>query len=166
MEIKFDKILNSKEELEKIDRKKPENVAGLLVHTLCNYSIQNDSNFYEMLQYLYGEFQPIPNLMKQSIKDRMMQNEKYNFIGKSYFKGALPSNDYTPSEEYVIEVSENEYSRTEEGFVRLFFKSGGADSLRPITVRLAKDGNYYLWSDSIMGLLSDIRPKESNNPWA
>ena len=34
------------------------------------------------------------------------------------------------------------------------------------TLRLAKDGNYYIWSDSFMGLVSDIRPLESTNPWA
>ena len=29
-----------------------------------------------------------------------------------------------------------------------------------------KDNNYYVWSDSFMGLLSDIRQPESSNPWA
>ena len=105
-------------------------------------------------------------MMKQNIKDRMMQNNKLGFIGKSYFKGATPSNDYTSDVPYEIEVIENDYSDDAEGYKRLFLKSGGADSPRPITLRLAKDGNYYVWSDSFIGLLADIRGLESENPWA
>ena len=165
MKIDFGKKLNSKEELEKVDRTSPENVAALLIHSFCNYIPKNEENFYDMLQYLYGEFQPLSELMKQNIKDRMMQNEKYKFIGNSYFEGANPNNDYTPTG-FGIEITRNDYSETEEGFMRLFLKSGGADSLRPLTLKLAKDGNYYIWSDSCIGLLSDIRKPESNNPWA
>ena len=77
-----------------------------------------------------------------------------------------PNNDYTPSIPLTIEVKENPYSYDNEGYARLFVKSGGADSERPITVRKTKEGNYMLWSDTIMGLLSDIREPESNNPWA
>jgi hypothetical protein len=165
MNIKFDKILSSKSELEGVDRTNPNNVVTMLVHTLCNYNPDNTDEFYNMLQYLLGDFQPLSPLMKQSIKDRMLQNGKYKFIGKSYFNGAVPTNDYTPAS-YEVEVKENPYSRTEEGLIRFLIKSGGADSDRPITVRLAKDGNYYVWSDSFIGLLTDIRPMESTNPWA
>lgn len=165
MIVKFDKILTTKAELEGYNRTNPDNVAALLIHTFCNYDPSNTNEFFEMLQYLYGEFQPLSGLMKQSIQDRMKQNEKYKFIGKSYFKGANPNNDYTP-ESYEIEVMRNPYSEVEGGYLRLFLKSGGADSQRPVTLRVAKDGNYYIWSDSCMGLLSDIRQPESNNPWA
>lgn len=165
MIVKFDRILKSKNELEGFDRTNPENVAALLIHTFCNYEPGNVDNFYEMLQYLYGDFQPLSPFMKQNIKDRMMQNDKYSFIGKSYFKGATPANDYTPTE-FEINVTKNDYSEVEGGYMRLFLKSGGADSERPVTLRLAKDGNYYIWSDSCIGLLSDIRQPESSNPWA
>ena len=165
MEVKFDKILTTKAELERFNRNDPNNVAALLIHTFCNYNPNNTNEFFEMLQYLYGEFQPLSPLMKQSVQDRMKQNEKYKFIGKSYFKGANPNNDYTPTE-YTIDVTKNPYSEVEGGYLRLFLKSGGADTERPVTLRLAKDGNYYIWSDSCMGLLSDIREPESNNPWA
>lgn len=166
MIIKFNEIIDSKEKMMEVDRTNPYNVAALLVHAICNYDINDDSKFVEMLEYLEGEFQTITPLAKQSIKDRMLQNDKYSFIGKSYFVGAVPGNDYNPSIPYEIDVTENDYSDDAEGYKRLFLKSGGADSIRPITLRLAKDGNYYVWSDSYMGLLSDIRPVESSNPWA
>ena len=166
MIVTFDKLINSREELEALDRTNPANVAAALVHVFTNYDVNNTSNFYDMLQFLMGEFQLISEMMKQNIKDRMLQNNKYSFIGKSYFKGATPENDYTPSTPYEIEVTENAYTDENEGYKRLFLKSGGADSPRPITLRLAKDGNYYIWSDSLIGLLSDIRGLESTNPWA
>ena len=165
MIIKFDKIINNLEELKQYDRTNPYNVAALLVHVLTNYNKEDNINFYNMLGYLLGEYQEISEMTKQNIKDRMLQNNKYLFIGKSYFKGATNLNDYTPSIPYEIEVFDNEYSDDNEGYKRLLLKSGGADSLRPIMLRLAKDGNYYIWSDSFLGLLTDIKVKESDNPW-
>lgn len=166
MIIKYDKIMNTKKELEEIDRTNPNNVAGALVHVLVNYKKDDTSNFYEMLQYLLGDNQPLSEMMKQNIKDRMMQNNKLDFIGKSYFVGANPNNDYTPNIPYEIEIIENAYSDANDGYKRLLLKSGGADSPRPLTLRLAKDDNYYVWSDSFIGLLTDIRKPESENPWA
>ena len=166
MIVKFEKLINSVDELKEFDRTNPYNVVGILINVISSYDIEDDSNFINELQYLMGEFQPISTLMRQSIKDRMKQNDKYEYIGKSYFKGATPSNDYTPDMPYEIEITSNKYSQIENGFMKLFVNSGGADSARGITVRLAKDGNYYVWSDSFMGLLADIRGLESKNPWA
>lgn len=166
MIVKFDKLINSVDELKEFDRTNPYNVVGILINVISSYDIEDDSNFINELQYLMGEFQPISTLMRQSIKDRMKQNDKYEYIGKSYFKGATPSNDYTPDMPYEIEITSNKYSQIENGFMKLFVNSGGADSARGITVRLAKDGNYYVWSDSFMGLLADVRGLESKNPWA
>ncbi len=162
MIITYNKIMNNIEDLKQIDRTNPYNVAAAIVHVISNY---DDNNFYNMLQFLLGEYQPISEMSKQNIKDRMLQNNKYSYIGKSYFIGANPENDYTPNIPYQIEVIENEYTDENEGYKRLLLKSGGADNYRPITLRLAKDGNYYIWSDSYIGLLTDIKPKESNNPW-
>ena len=166
MIIKFDKLFTNKEDLLSLDRTNPQNVVAAFVNILTAYDVHNDIIFIEMLQYLVGEYQPISPLTKQEIKDRMLQNDKYSFIGKSYFKGATPENDYKPNDSLEVEVFENDYSKIEDGYLRLLLKSGGADSLRPIVVRLAKDGNYYIWSDSFMGLLADIRKPESTNPWA
>lgn len=166
MKITFNKIINNLEELKAYDRTNPYNVAALTVHVITNYDLNNDNTFYEMLKYLMGDYQEITPMMKQNIKDRMIQNNKYKFIGKSYFIGANTNNDYEPNIPYEIEINENEYSKQNEGYIRLLLKSGGADNPRFITLRLAKDGNYYLWSDSIIGLLTDIKTPESTNPWA
>ena len=164
LEVKKETI--TLDELKKIDRKDPYNVIGALIQTLGEYNTSKPNLFYDKLQYLVGDMQPLTEIMKQNIKDRMMQNEKNVFIGKSYFMGSTPENDYTPEKPLKIEIIENEYSKVEDGLLKLFIKSGGADSLRGVMVRLAKDGNYYVWSDSFMGLLADIRQPESSNPWA
>ena len=164
--MEFEKLLNTCEELKKFDRSNPEVVGCLLIHTITSYDINNPEEFYKMLQYLLGDAQLLSNLAKQSIKDRMSNNNKYEYIGKSYFNGALPDNDYNPSIPYKVDVEVNDNDIVEDGYKRVLFKSGGADSKRYILVRLGKDGNYYVWSDSYMGLLADIKAKESTDFWA
>ena len=77
--------------------------------------------------------------------------------------GAVPANDYKPAQPYTVKVSENPYSYQDSGYAKLYLQSGGADSPRPIQLRLAKDGKWYLWEQF---LLAGIRPPESTNPWA
>jgi hypothetical protein len=94
----------------------------------------------------------------------MAQNNKAPFLGASYLNGATPQNEYTPSEPFTVTVSENPYSYSEQGYAKLFAHSGGGDSPRPIKMRQAKDGKWYLWEYS--SILLDIRVPESTNPWA
>lgn len=166
IKITFEKLYSSVDELKTYSLNTPFETAALTANILCSYTKENKDNFYNMLQVLMGEVQPLSNLMKQQIDERMAQNDKWKYIGKSYFNGANKENDYTPNTPYEIEVEENPYSYTNEGYARLLLKSSGADNERPITLRKLKDGRWLLWSDSILGLLSDIRQPESENPWA
>lgn len=166
MIITFQNYIKTAEELKQMDITSPFNTAALTVHALCTYNPENPDTCIDMLQVLFGEAQPISNLMKSQIKDRMTQNDKWGFIGKSYFMGATNENEYTPSLPLQIEIQENPYSYQNEGFAILYLKSSGADNLRPITFRKMKNGNWVIWSDTIMGLLTDIRKPESQNPWA
>ena len=167
MKFTFEQELVSLEEYKKYELATPFETAALVVEAIAAYDKENKENFFEILQYLMGgSIQPISNLLKQQINDCMNQNEKWKFIGKSYFEGATNSNQYTPNTPNVVEVTENPYSYENEGFARLLLQSGGADSPRPITLRKSKDGKWYLWSDSILGLLADIRQPEEENPWA
>jgi len=165
MILTYSTLNTTMDELKELDRTSPYNVVGAFVQIITDFDPKKMDEFYEKLQFLQGDFQPLSEVMKQNVKDRMMQNKKYEYIGSSYFIGATPKNDYVPTEPYQIEITENPYSNVEEGFLKLFVKSGGADTPRGITVRHGKDRNYYIWSDSFMGLLSDIRKKESENPW-
>ena len=140
----------------------PFETAGLAVVALCAYP-QSKDDAIAMINYLRGPA-PLSNRDIGFLADRMAQNDKAGFLGRSYFDGATPENDYAPSEPYTVTISENPYSYETEGSAKLFIKSGGGDSPRPISLRLAKDDKWYLWEYS--SLLLDIRPPESTNPWA
>ena len=114
---------------------------------------------YAMLGCLKGPAGLSP-AEKQFIRDRMMDQA---YVPRSYFGGAVPGNDYEPARPYAVTVSENPYSYENQGYAKLFLQSGGADSPRAVTLRLAKDGRWYLWEQF---LLVGIRPPESTNPWA
>ena len=140
----------------------PFDTAAMFIAALCVYPLSKDSTI-AMINYLRGPNPMAPREIS-FLADRMAQNKKAGFLGASYFVGATPQNDYSPSEPYTVIVSESPRSYDTQGCATLYVKSGGGDSLRPITMRLAKDGKWYLWEYST--LLTDIRAPESTNPWA
>jgi len=136
----------------------PFDTAAMTVLAFCYYPMNKDMCL-EMLDYLRGP-RPLSGIDKSFIADRFMDKD---YVPRSYFIGATPDNDYMPTEPYAIEISENPYSYENQGMAKLFVRSGGADALRAIELRKAKDGKWYLWEQYI---LSDIRQPESANPWA
>lgn len=136
----------------------PFETAAMTVLALCFYPKDRDASL-AMLEYLRGP-RPMNNSEKQFIVERFRGKD---YVPRSYFLGATPDNDYSPSQPYSIEISENPYTYSEQGFARLLITCGGADSPRPIKLRLAKDGKWYLWEQA---LLTDVRHPESTNPWA
>ncbi|MBQ3150341.1 MAG: hypothetical protein IJB86_03750 [Clostridia bacterium] len=136
----------------------PFDTAAMTVLAFCFYP-QNKELSLQMLDYLRGP-RPLSPMEKSFIADRFRDKD---YVPRSYFEGAVPANDYTPSEPYTITVSENPYSYQNEGYATLYIKSGGADSPRSVQMRKAKDGKWYMWDQF---LLSDIRQPESANPWA
>ena len=115
---------------------------------------------YKMIDFLRGP-RPMNGSDKSFIRDRFRDKD---YVPRSYFAGATPGNDYQPQSPYTVEVRENQYTYSVEGIAKLFIPSGGADDPRPIQVRKAKDGKWYLWEYS--SILLGIRQPESSNPWA
>ena len=113
-----------------------------------------------MLDFLRGP-RPMNGMDKQFVADRFRGKD---YVPRSYFDGATPDNEYAPALPYSIQVTENPYSYANSGYAKLFIKSGGADDPRPITLRNAKDGKWYLWEYS--SILLGIREPASANPWA
>ena len=136
----------------------PFDTAAMTVLALCFYP-QDKELSLKMLDFLRGP-RPLSAYDKSFIKDRFMDAD---YVPRSFFVGATPANDYTPSEPYTVKVSQNPYSYDNEGYARLWLKSGGADNPRQIDLRQTKDGKWYLWEQMILG---GIRPCESSNPWA
>ena len=136
----------------------PFDTAALTVLAFCFYP-QDKETSLAMVDFLKGP-QPLSNYDKSFIADRFRGGD---YIPRSYFNGATPQNDYRPSQPYTVTVSENPYSYQNQGYAKLFIRSGGADSPREVLLRQAKDGKWYLWEQY---LLVGIRTPESSNPWA
>ena len=144
--------------LPQAEMKTPFDTAALTVLAFCFYSSDKEMCL-KMLDFLRGP-RPLSPMDKSFIADRFRDKD---YVPRSYFNGATPDNDYMPAEPYTIEISENPYSYDNQGMAKLYIRSGGADALRAIELRKAKDGKWYLWEQYI---LSDIRQPESLNPWA
>ena len=132
--------------------------AALTVAALCAYG-ENPAACIEMLNVLKGP-QPLSNYDIQFMRDRLTGKTYKPF---SFFAGSSPQNNYTPSRPYTITISENPHSFQEQNYATLYIRSSGADSPRPIRLRLQpSSGRWFLFEQF---LLSDIRIPASEDPW-
>lgn len=161
MTFTFDALPESLDELKALPEARlsnPFETAALTVCALCAYAAEPEIGI-EMLNFLKGP-QPLSTYDKQFLRDRFMDGKTY--IPFSFFAGAVPSNDYTPSRPFSITVKASPHSALGSDRVTLFLHSGGADSDRPLTMR-RKGEQYFLWEQH---LLSGIRTPKSADPWA
>lgn len=159
--VVFSKLPESFEEFKRLSEAQlsdPFDTAALTVLAFCFYPEKKEEAL-KILDFLRGP-RPLSVMDKQFIADRFRDKD---YVPRSYFEGATPANNYLPSEPYTVIVSDNPYSYQNETYATLYVRSGGADSLRSVQMRLAKDGKWYLWEQFI---LADIRQPESMNPWA
>ena len=63
------------------------------------------------------------------LNDRFRDGKTY--LPFTYFAGATPDNNYTPTQPYTIRVESNHVSGEEQGYMKLFIPCGGADSTPP-----------------------------------
>ena len=163
MNVQFSRIPKTLEEMKAMPQssmQRPEDTAALTVAALCAYPEDPDA-CYQMLDYLRGP-RPLSPMEKQFIRDRFMDGKGY--IPRSYFLGATPQNDYTPSQPLTLEFTQSSAQIAEEGYRILLVRSGGADAPRSITLRLKPStGQWFLWDQM---LLAGIREPESQDPWA
>ena len=137
----------------------PFKTAALTVCALCAYAADKDIGI-EMLNWLRGP-RPLNGQDISFLNDRFRGSRTY--IPFSYFAGAKPENDYTPTEPFTITIESNHTTDAEQGYAKLFIPCGGADSPRPIKLRMKGDGKWLLWEQY---LLTDIRQPKSSDPWA
>ena len=140
----------------------PYKAAALTVLALCVYVADQNAGL-EILDYLRGP-RPLSPYDKSFLKDRLMDKNNL-FVPFSYFNGAVPQNDYTPSEPFTLVVSSNTYSFRDEQdahYATLILTSGGADSPRQVTLR-QKGNQWLLWEQQ---LFVGIRKAKSLDEWA
>jgi len=137
----------------------PFKTAALSMCALCAYAADKQIG-KDMLNWLRGP-RPLSPMEISFLNDRFMDGKTY--VPFSYFKGANPENDYTPTEPYTLTFTTNPYSDDNEGYMKLFIESGGADSPRSIVLRRRGDGKWFLWEQYV---LVDVRTPKSADPWA
>ncbi|MBP5689755.1 MAG: hypothetical protein J6W74_02450 [Bacteroidales bacterium] len=135
-------------------------VAALSLVALTRYEADRDTAI-AMLNYLKGP-EELSNLEIQNLNDRFMDGKFYKV--NSFFGGATPENNYTPSQPFTVEVSSNAYSFENEGWAVLYLKSGGADNPRPVRLRMKPSTSQWFLVE--IQYLGDIRQPVASDKWA
>lgn len=142
-----------------MDLSRPENTCAMFLCALQLYTKDKDAGVGAM-NLLRGP-RPMSPYDSQFLRDRLRDK---TYLPLAYFEGAAPQNNYTPAQPYVLNVLPDPRPQDiEPGYLRLFLKTAGADSPRPIKLR-EKAGQWYLWEYS--SILSGIRIPAEHDPWA
>lgn len=136
----------------------PFQTAALTVCALCVYSGYPQVGA-EMLNWLRGP-RPLSGMDISFLNDRFREGKHVPF---SYFHGAVPGNDYTPSMPLMLTIEAGPYADANPGYKKLHIRSGGADNAREIVLRQKGDGTWLLWDQFLM---VGIRQPKSADPWA
>ena len=137
----------------------PYKTAALAVVTLAVYTRDQRAG-REMLDFLNGPAE-FSEYDRQFLAEHLLEQP---YVAFSFFRGATPENNYRPGVPYVLEAKSVPTSFSNENYATIYFTSGGADTDRPVTVRLKPgEGRWYYWEQA---LLSGIRTPVSDNPWA
>ncbi len=95
------------------------------------------------------------------------QLSKQKYLPDSYFTGALPANNYTvPPGEAGLEITTNPYSGDpESGKVKVFVRSSGADTPRPVAMSRNDKGLWKVkeYSSLIVGIRKAASEERQDN---
>lgn len=153
----FEKLPENADELRHIaDFSDPKHTTAFFLVALKQY-VKDSKSGLEMIDILYGP-RKINDFDKKFLQERL-SDKKY--LPNSYFEGASVDNDYTPSEPFQI-VLYNDTRTSEEGYIRVFVHSKGADSRRYLTLR-SKGNNWYIWEYPF--IVTGIRLPASQDIW-
>ena len=126
----------------------PFDTAALTLLAFTSYQGRRELSL-SMLEYLKG-----PSGLDEKARSIVeAEMERCSYAPRSYFVGAVPSNDYTPAAPYTVELFEGNDSYLEEGYASLYVKSSGADDPRKIVLRQSKSGEWYLWDQDVLDIV-------------
>lgn len=135
----------------------PERTAGLLLLALNLYTKDANAGIRAM-DGLRGP-RPMTPYDAQFLRDRLRDKP---YLPLAYFEGASPKNGYVPSLPPVLDAV-RDTQPAPSGYIKLFLKTAGADTPRPVTLR-QKGADWFAWEYS--SILLGIRIPESQDPWA
>ena len=163
MQIIIQKIPESLQEFEALaaGQRTPEKISALFLCALSLFD-RNMADGVNAMNLLRGP-KPMTPYDAQFLRDRLRGKA---YLPLAYFEGATPQNGYKPNAPYVLNVlSDPRPQDIEPGYLRVFLKTAGADSPRPMKLRQkASTGEWFLWEYS--SILSGIRIPAAEDPWA
>lgn len=161
MQVTLNALPATLAEFEALPRRTPEEVCAGFLCALKLYLSDKDTGVAAM-NLLRGP-RPMTPYDAQFLRDRLRGKE---YLPLAYFEGATPENSYTPRAPYVLNVLPDPRPQDiEEGYIRVFLKTAGADSPRPVKLRCKPStGEWFLWEYS--SPLSGIRIPAAQDPWA
>ena len=144
--------------LPQMDLTVPQHTVALFLIALCNF-VKDRKLGKSMIDKLKG---PVPlNAHEEAFLCDRFRDKPY--LPMAYFDGATPKNNYTPTTPLTLRIFDDFKKNAEDGYIRLFLETTGADAKRPITLRRKAD-SWYLWEYS--SVLMGIRLPAINDPWA
>lgn len=161
MQITLQTLPAALAELEALPRTTPEEVCAGFLCALKLFQTDRDAGVAAM-DLLRGP-RPMTPYDVQFLRDRLRGKE---YLPLAYFEGAAPENGYTPAKPYTLNVLPDPRPQdVEPGYLRVYLKTAGADSPRPMKLRQkGSTGEWFLWEYS--SILSGIRVPAALDPWA
>lgn len=163
LQVVIQKIPENLQEFEILAAKgrQPEHICALFLCALALFDRDKDAGVAAM-NLLRGP-KPMTPYDCQFLRDRLRGKV---YLPLAYFEGATPENGYQPCVPYTLNVlADPRPQDIEPGYMRVFLKTSGADSPRPMKLRQkASTGEWFLWEYS--SILSGIRIPAAENPWA
>ena len=162
MQITIQELPGSLQEFEALAGapRSPENICALFLCALSLFDGDKDAGTAAM-NLLRGP-RPMTPYDQQFLRDRLRGK---SYLPLAYFEGATPQNGYRPTVPYVLNVlTDSRPQDMEPGYLRVFLKTAGADSPRPIKLRQkGSTGEWFLWEYS--SILSGIRIPTAEDTW-
>ena len=163
MQVVIQKIPENLQEFETLAAKgrQPEHICALFLCALALFDRDKDAGTAAM-NLLRGP-KPMTPYDCQFLRDRLRGKE---YLPLAYFDGATPQNGYRPTAPYTLTVLPDQRPQdVEEGYLRVFLQTAGADAPRPVKLRQKPStGEWFLWEYS--SPVSGIRIPASQDPWA
>lgn len=161
MQVTLSSIPATLAEFESLPRRSPEDICAGFLCALALY-VKDPAAGTAAMDLLRGP-RPMTPYDAQFLRDRLRGKE---YLPLAYFEGATPENSYTPAKPYVLNVlPDSRPQDVEPGYLRVFLKTAGADSPRPVKLRQKPStGEWFLWEYS--SPLSGIRIPAAQDPWA
>ena len=161
MQITLQTLPAALAELEALPRTTPEEVCAGFLCALKLFQTDRDAGVAAM-DLLRGP-RPMTPYDVQFLRDRLRGKE---YLPLAYFEGAAPENGYTPAKPYTLNVLPDPRPQdVEPGYLRVYLKTAGADSPRPMKLRQkGSTGEWFLWEYS--SIFSGIRVPAALDPWA